>query len=195
MHALQSWHMWSTLSTGEASSKQQMMLASSSGNSTRSAVNCAPLAVPCYLHHHRGEEHILLASVCCALPACGLSRDYDAMCQDYYTLQFMDPAIDTAPIAPALQVSLPGAARVVADISRPLATSLVCIFIWCWHEIPVPSRCVSLQQSSTIFCCAESALLPLTSCLPRFSCRSCRTSQHCCGFLSRRSLTTSSMQV
>lgn len=27
------------------------------------------------------------------------------MCRDYYTLQFMDPSIDTAPIAPALQVS------------------------------------------------------------------------------------------
>jgi hypothetical protein len=26
------------------------------------------------------------------------------MCRDYYTLQFMDPDIDTAPIAPALQV-------------------------------------------------------------------------------------------
>jgi hypothetical protein len=26
------------------------------------------------------------------------------MCKDYYTLQFMDPAIDTSPIAPALQV-------------------------------------------------------------------------------------------
>lgn len=26
------------------------------------------------------------------------------MCRDYYTLQFMDPSIDTAPIAPALQV-------------------------------------------------------------------------------------------
>ena len=24
------------------------------------------------------------------------------MCRDYYTLKFMDPAIDTAPIAPAL---------------------------------------------------------------------------------------------
>jgi len=27
------------------------------------------------------------------------------MCRDYYTLQFMDPSIDTRPIAPALQVS------------------------------------------------------------------------------------------
>lgn len=26
------------------------------------------------------------------------------MCKDYYTLQFMDPSIDTSPIAPALQV-------------------------------------------------------------------------------------------
>ncbi|WIA09229.1 hypothetical protein OEZ85_008638 [Tetradesmus obliquus] len=32
-----------------------------------------------------------------------VNRDYDAMCRDYYTLQFMDPSIDTAPIAPALQ--------------------------------------------------------------------------------------------
>lgn len=31
------------------------------------------------------------------------SRDYEAMCRDYYTLQFMDPSVDTAPIAPALQ--------------------------------------------------------------------------------------------
>ena len=31
-----------------------------------------------------------------------VNRDYDAMCKDYYTLQFMDPSIDTAPIAPAL---------------------------------------------------------------------------------------------
>ena len=27
---------------------------------------------------------------------------YRAMCRDYYVLQFMDPSIDTAPIAPAL---------------------------------------------------------------------------------------------
>lgn len=31
-----------------------------------------------------------------------VNRDYLAMCKDYYTLQFMDPSIDTAPIAPAL---------------------------------------------------------------------------------------------
>jgi hypothetical protein len=36
---------------------------------------------------------------------CVASRDYNAMCKDYYTLQFMDPSIDTSPIAPALQVS------------------------------------------------------------------------------------------
>lgn len=29
-------------------------------------------------------------------------RDYEAMCKDYYTLQFMDPSVDTTPIAPAL---------------------------------------------------------------------------------------------
>ncbi len=33
-----------------------------------------------------------------------VNRDYEAMCKDYYTLQFMDPSIDTRPIAPALQV-------------------------------------------------------------------------------------------
>ncbi|GBF89170.1 aarF domain-containing protein, chloroplastic [Raphidocelis subcapitata] len=32
-----------------------------------------------------------------------VNRDYEAMCRDYYTLQFMDPSVDTAPIAPALQ--------------------------------------------------------------------------------------------
>lgn len=32
-----------------------------------------------------------------------VNRDYEAMCRDYYTLQFMDPSIDTRPIAPALQ--------------------------------------------------------------------------------------------
>jgi hypothetical protein len=37
-------------------------------------------------------------------PPPALSRDYDAMCQDYYTLQFMDQSVDTRPIAPALQV-------------------------------------------------------------------------------------------
>lgn len=31
-----------------------------------------------------------------------VNRDYEAMCQDYYTLQFMDPSVDTSPIAPAL---------------------------------------------------------------------------------------------
>ncbi len=31
-----------------------------------------------------------------------VNRDYMAMCQDYYTLQFMDPSVDTTPIAPAL---------------------------------------------------------------------------------------------
>ena len=25
-----------------------------------------------------------------------------AMCRDYYTLEFMDPSVDTSPIAPAL---------------------------------------------------------------------------------------------
>jgi hypothetical protein len=37
-------------------------------------------------------------------------RDYEAMCRDYYTLQFMDPSVDTRPIAPALQVGRRGAA-------------------------------------------------------------------------------------
>eukprot|EP00798_Chlamydomonas_sp_ICE-L_P023264 gene23264-30493_t len=31
-----------------------------------------------------------------------VNRDYDAMCKDYYTLQFMDRSVDTSPIAPAL---------------------------------------------------------------------------------------------
>lgn len=31
-----------------------------------------------------------------------VNRDYDAMCRDYYTLQFMDPSVDTSPIAPEL---------------------------------------------------------------------------------------------
>lgn len=45
---------------------------------------------------------------------CVAPRDYNAMCKDYYTLQFMDPSIDTSPIAPALQVSLmmPASSRV-----------------------------------------------------------------------------------
>ncbi|KAL3145629.1 hypothetical protein ABBQ32_003173 [Trebouxia sp. C0010 RCD-2024] len=31
-----------------------------------------------------------------------VNRDYEAMCRDYYTLDFMDPSVDTTPIAPAL---------------------------------------------------------------------------------------------
>ncbi|MEW5308834.1 MAG: hypothetical protein WDW38_000764 [Sanguina aurantia] len=31
-----------------------------------------------------------------------VNRDYDAMCQDYYVLEFMDRSVDTTPIAPAL---------------------------------------------------------------------------------------------
>lgn len=31
-----------------------------------------------------------------------VNRDYLAMCMDYYTLDFMDPSVDTTPIAPAL---------------------------------------------------------------------------------------------
>lgn len=31
-----------------------------------------------------------------------VNRDYRAMCQDYYTLDFMDRSVDTTPIAPAL---------------------------------------------------------------------------------------------
>lgn len=31
-----------------------------------------------------------------------VNRDYLAMCQDYYELDFMDPSVDTTPIAPAL---------------------------------------------------------------------------------------------
>ncbi|KAK9815500.1 hypothetical protein WJX72_004714 [[Myrmecia] bisecta] len=31
-----------------------------------------------------------------------VNRDYMAMCQDYYTLEFMDRSVDTSPIAPAL---------------------------------------------------------------------------------------------
>lgn len=31
-----------------------------------------------------------------------VNRDYLAMCMDYYTLDFMDPGVDTTPIAPAL---------------------------------------------------------------------------------------------
>ena len=31
-----------------------------------------------------------------------VNRDYQAMCRDYYTLKFMDPSVDTSPIAPAL---------------------------------------------------------------------------------------------
>ncbi|EIE23034.1 ABC1-domain-containing protein [Coccomyxa subellipsoidea C-169] len=31
-----------------------------------------------------------------------VNRDYQAMCRDYYTLEFMDRSVDTSPIAPAL---------------------------------------------------------------------------------------------
>lgn len=31
-----------------------------------------------------------------------VNRDYDAMCMDYYDLEFMDKSVDTSPIAPAL---------------------------------------------------------------------------------------------
>ena len=31
-----------------------------------------------------------------------VNRDYLAMCKDYYKLEFMDPSVDTSPIAPAL---------------------------------------------------------------------------------------------
>jgi aarF domain-containing kinase len=31
-----------------------------------------------------------------------VNRDYEAMCRDYYTLDFVDPGVDTSPIAPAL---------------------------------------------------------------------------------------------
>lgn len=31
-----------------------------------------------------------------------VNKDYVAMCQDYYKLEFMDPSVDTSPIAPAL---------------------------------------------------------------------------------------------
>jgi len=31
-----------------------------------------------------------------------VNRDYDAMCKDYYVLEFMDRSVDTSPIAPAL---------------------------------------------------------------------------------------------
>jgi predicted unusual protein kinase regulating ubiquinone biosynthesis (AarF/ABC1/UbiB family) len=31
-----------------------------------------------------------------------VNRDYQAMCRDYYALNFMDPSVDTSPIAPAL---------------------------------------------------------------------------------------------
>lgn len=31
-----------------------------------------------------------------------VNRDYSAMCRDYYVLDFMDPSVDTSPIAPAL---------------------------------------------------------------------------------------------
>ena len=37
-----------------------------------------------------------------------VNRDYDAMCRDYYTLQFMDPSVDTSPIAPALAAFFDG---------------------------------------------------------------------------------------
>jgi hypothetical protein len=46
------------------------------------------------------------------------------MCRDYYTLDFMDPSVDTAPIAPALRVSQPTAANTEA-------------FYWCmpYHKL------------------------------------------------------------
>lgn len=31
-----------------------------------------------------------------------VNRDYNAMCKDYYELEFMDRSVDTSPIAPAL---------------------------------------------------------------------------------------------
>lgn len=47
-----------------------------------------------------------------------VNRDYDAMCRDYYTLQFMDPAIDTSPIAPALATFFDGVLdRSVAELN------------------------------------------------------------------------------
>lgn len=47
---------------------------------------------------------VIPADSLCHPPPSPAPSDYEAMCRDYYTLQFMDTSVDTAPIAPALQV-------------------------------------------------------------------------------------------
>jgi len=63
-----------------------------------------------------------VTAVCCGTTDGMLCpcRDYEAMCRDYYTLDFMDPSVDTAPIAPALRVSQPTAANTCISLVHAL---------------------------------------------------------------------------
>eukprot|EP00466_Bigelowiella_natans_P004755 jgi/Bigna1/38671/e_gw1.27.89.1 len=45
---------------------------------------------------------LLCYGVCMHVCVHLVNRDYDAMCEDYYDLDFMSPEVDTKPIAPAL---------------------------------------------------------------------------------------------
>jgi hypothetical protein len=58
------------------------------------------------------------------------------MCKDYYTLQFMDPSIDTSPIAPALQVR-----RGVVCVSRTDSSGLAVLGCVAPHNT-VPIRAI-----------------------------------------------------
>lgn len=66
-----------------------------------------------------------------------VNRDYLAMCEDYYDLDFMDRSVDTRPIAPELAEFFDD---VLADVSTSLPSSPPCLLSWrairCTADIP-----------------------------------------------------------
>lgn len=93
-----------------------------------------------------------------------------AMCMDYYTLDFMDPGVDTTPIAPALAAFFDDVLQVRWSREAPqgpvgwLASSLLSsIFLLLGRA----GRWGRWGGASTTLCCLASPLHTITCCAPR----------------------------
>lgn len=89
-----------------------------------------------------------------------------AMCRDYYTLEFMDRSVDTSPIAPALAAFFDNVLdRSVAQLNFKVRCALVLLprflFLTCQHARCHSSRYASrcIKQSSTVLVVSNGTLI------------------------------------
>ena len=99
-----------------------------------------------------------------------------AMCRDYYTLEFMDRSVDTSPIAPALAAFFDNVLdRSVAQLNFKVRCALVsaaqvCILAVSTGQVSLFKVCISVHQAEQhcAGCQQWQLMLPVTATVDSF---------------------------